>query len=394
MKKCSLLLLIIFISLNFYSQISFEKGYYINNSNQKIECFIKNIDWRNNPTEFIYKLTENSDNKTATIETVKEFEIYNEYKYVRHTVNMDRSSNDIKVMSTVRKAIFKEETLFLKTLIEGKAGLFLYKDGNLIRFFYSKDSSEVKQLVFKEYLHLYDKIAVNNQYKQQLWTDLKCPSFNMNKVENVKYKKNDLIRFFVEYNTCTSHEFKNFEEKQKRDLFNLSFRPGIENSSLSVHNSISNTDTYFDNETKFRYGIEAEFILPFNKNKWAFLIEPTYQHFASEKELSTQTVKVNYESIELPVGIRHYFFLSNNSKIFINGSLINAFIRNSGIAFDNGPSLEIIRSSNFAFGIGYKHNDKYSIELRYHTSKELLSDYVIWTSDYKTLSIILGYSLF
>ena len=38
-----------------YSQITFEKGYFISNDGIKTECFIKNLDWRNNPTEFEYK---------------------------------------------------------------------------------------------------------------------------------------------------------------------------------------------------------------------------------------------------------------------------------------------------------------------------------------------------
>ena len=34
--------------------------------------------------------------------------------------------------------------------------------------------------------------------------------------------------------------------------------------------------------TSFRFGLEAEFVMGFNNNKWAFLLEPTYQQFESE----------------------------------------------------------------------------------------------------------------
>ena len=51
MKKQILLLLTTILSLNSYSQINFDKGYFINDSNQKVDCLIKNIDWKNNPTE-------------------------------------------------------------------------------------------------------------------------------------------------------------------------------------------------------------------------------------------------------------------------------------------------------------------------------------------------------
>jgi len=395
MKTQLLLLLTTILSLNCYSQISFEKGYYINNSNEKVDCLIKNIDWMNNPTGFEYKLTENSDSQKATIKTVKEFGIYNTSKYGRYLVKIDKSSNAISKMSNVKEGIFEEEELFLKVLIEGKANLYSFEDESLIRYFYSKDNTKIEQLIYKQYLDLENKIATNNRYKQQLWNDLKCTTFRMNKVENLEYKKNELISFFIEYNKCNNQEYINFEEKQKKDLFNLSIRPGFNSSTLSIQNSISSSeDTDFDNEFGFRFGIEAEFIMPFNKNKWAIIIEPTYQYFKSEKGLTNQNVKAEYTSIELPFGVRHYFFLNENSKIFIDGSFLYDFSGNSVIDFNSGPDLEIKTRNNLAFGIGYKHNDKYSLELRYQTSREILDNYTYWSSDYKTLSVIFGYSFF
>ena len=56
MRKQILVLAFITIScLQSYSQIIFENGYFIDESNNRIECLIKNIDWKNNPTEFEYK---------------------------------------------------------------------------------------------------------------------------------------------------------------------------------------------------------------------------------------------------------------------------------------------------------------------------------------------------
>ncbi len=395
MIKQLLLLLITTFSLNCYSQISFEKGYYINNSNKKIDCLIKNNDWKNNPFKFEYKLTENSEKKIATIKTVKEFGVYNTFKYTRHIVNIDKSSTYIKKMSAIRKAVFQKEELFLKVLIEGKANLYSFESNNLKRYFYNKDTSEIEQLIFKKYLNADNQIGINDRFKQQLWNDLKCSTFKISKVKNLDYHKSDLIDFFVEYNECTNQVFTNFEEKQKRNLFNLNIRPGFNNSSLTIQNNVSNTrDTDFDSELAFRFGLETEFTLPFNKNKWSIIIEPTYQYFKSEKELTSDNAKADYKSIELPIGLRHYFFLNENSKIFMNGSFIIDLSSNSIIDFDSGSDLEIMTRNNLAFGLGYKYNDKYSLELRYQTSRHILGNYIYWTSDYKTVSIIFGYSLF
>ena len=55
MKKIVVILIAI-ISLKGFSQIKFENGYFINNSDEKIECLIKNKDWDDNPVKFNYKL--------------------------------------------------------------------------------------------------------------------------------------------------------------------------------------------------------------------------------------------------------------------------------------------------------------------------------------------------
>ena len=395
MKKQLLFILITILSVNCYSQITFEKGYYINNSDKKIDCLIKNVDWNNNPTQFSYKLTENSDAQKATLSDVKEFGIYNISKYSRHIVQIDKSSYDISQLSNEKKVTFEEEELFLKVIVEGKANLYSYQNGKIKKYFYSKDGAKVEQLIHKEYLINGNQIGEVNRYKQQLWNHLKHPTFKMKKVKNLDYQKDDLIDFFVAYNESDTQKYINYEKGEKKDLFNLSIRAGLNNSSLSIQNARpSSRDTDFDNELALRFGIEAEFILPFNKNKWAFIVEPTYQYFKSEKELATQTAKIEYTSIELPIGIRHYFFLNDESKIFINGSFIIDFSKKSEIDFSAGTNLEIETRNNVAFGVGYKYNDKYSLELRYLTTREILGSYQAWISDYKTISVIFGYSIF
>jgi len=190
-------------------------------------------------------------------------------------------------------------------------------------------------------------------------------------------------------------------------LFNLTIRPRLNSSSLTLQNSVSNSrDIDFENKTGLGFGLEVEFILPFNKNKWAIAIEPTYQNFKSEKTTVVSnvsggklTTNVDYSSIEIPVSIRHYFFLNEDSKIFVNASVLFDFSSKSSIEFtrDDGSnlsSLEIDTRNNLAMGVGYKQHDKYSLEIRYQTSKEILEGYSSWSSDYKTFSVIFGYSLF
>jgi hypothetical protein len=407
MKKQLFTLILILIScINAYSQIIFQEGYFINESNRKIDCLIKDVDWKYNPTEFEYKLLPSNEVQTASIGTVKEFGIKNSSKYIRAKVKIDQSSNLINELSHERDPDFKEELLFLKVLIEGQVFLFQHVRDSSVRFFYKKNDSEISQLIHKEYF-INNKISENNSFRQQLFTQLKCEEIGLRDLEHLEYNKKSLERLFIKYNECIGFDYINYKPKQKRDLFNLTFRPRLDYTDLKVQNMISDfKDTDFESTIGVRFGIETEFILPFNKNKWGVIIESTYQNYKSEqsKEINgvsggTLLSKINYQSIGLSTGLRHYFFLNDQSKLFANISNTYAFSNNSHIKFlrqDDSivSELDIMSGGNWTLGIGYKHNDKYSIEIQYNSSREILRDYAYWDSKYNSLSIIFGVSFF
>ena len=407
-KNAALLLIILAFGINGYSQIIFEKGYLINNSNEKIECLIKNNDWKNNPETFEYKLSENSEPAIADVKSAKEFGIYSISKYIRSNVKIDKSKENLDDLSYDKEPTYVEEVLFLKVLVEGKSNLYYYVNGNLQRFYYNTDSSAIEPLVYKKYLVSENVVEENNQFKRQLWADLKCPTIGINKVENLHYKKNSILNFFMEYNKCSNSNFTRYDGKVKKDLVNLTLRAHLNNSSAYIRNTAytRNSTADFGSKSTLGFGIEAEYIFPFNKNKWSIFVEPTYQNFKAEiitDDFFVATKKlisnINYSSIEVPLGIRHYLFLNKNSKLFINASYVFDFNLKSSIEIrrdDNTyyNSLLVSTLNNTSFGIGYKFKDKYSIETRYQTSRTLLSDYLFWDSSYTTASLIFGYSLF
>jgi len=389
MKNQFLILLLILLCMHAQSQIVYENGYFINDNNEKTECIIKNIDWQFNPSEFEYKLSETSETQTASIRFVKEFGITNVSKYVRAKVNIDRSNEDIAKLNSNRNPEFKEEILFLKVLIEGNASLFIYEERELRRFFYQTNNSEINQLIYKSFLVNNKQIGYNIQFRQQLHNDLKCETISINDIKNLPYYKKELIRFFIDYNKCLKTGYVNFDEKARRKFVNLTIRPGANYSSLVIKNSLSSSHTDFEPKLSFRLGMEMELLMPFNKNKWAFIIEPTYQSFKSQ---SNTTYSVNYKSVELPLGIRHYFYLNEKSKVFLNSSIVIDFITNSTLKNRSFEILELRSFYNYAIGFGFKYNDRFSIELRYLTKRNILSNHTYWASEYKTMSFIMGYS--
>lgn len=397
MKKIAILISLLTSGLIGFSQINFEKGYFINNGGQRTECLIKNVDWNNNPVNFLYKLSEDSQPVKAILDSVKEFGINDQSKYIRAIVDIDRSSELVEGLSSARNPEFNKEKLFLKVLVEGKADLYSYRDVNLVRYFYKMDTAGIEQLIFKSFRTPNAKVGVNNSFRQQLWVNLKCAEISNIEIENIDYNKNELIKLFEKYNNCDASESVNFEPKEKTDLFNLNIRPGVCFSILSTGNSISTSrNVDFKFKPAYRLGVENEFVMPFLKNKWSVIIEPGIQVFNASEEITNNRVKVNYKSLELPVGLRHYFFLNDEARIFINGSLdINFGIR-SNISFANGYKFEIETPTigNLIFGAGFKYKSNYNVELRYCFNRNILTNYAFWFADYTSLSLIFGYTIF
>jgi hypothetical protein len=391
----------------FNAQIKFEKGYFVNNSGQRSEVFIKNLDWKNNPTEFEFRTDEASDVKKESIKNIREFGIGHELKYVRKTVMVDQSVEILDKISDKKEPEFKEETVFLKYLVEGNANLFYYENGDMKKFFFNTGDAQVVPLIYKSYYLNSSQISYNEDYKKLLGKSLNCDP-DQNRIEKIQYQADDLSKAFMSYNECThAGTAVNYNQvSEKRDLFNLNVRPGMNFSSFETVSSSyfggNDEVTKFNRETAFRIGLEAEFILPFNKNKWAIFVEPTFQYYKTEKESvvypgqsfemkSTRTV--DYKSIEIPFGVRHYFFINDKSKIFVNLAYIFDFNLKSEIKYDY-QILEISSGNNMAFGIGYKYNDRFSAEFRAATNRNLLQNYNTFTSRYQTMSLILGYTLF
>ena len=395
MKKHLLFILTAILSFNCYAQIAFEKGYYINDNDLRIDCLIKNIDWKNNPTTFEYKLTEDAKVELEVLKNIKGFGFDDATKYIKAAVKIDRSSENINYLSKEKDPIFSQEILFLKVIIEGKASLYQYTDGELRRYFYRIENNQIEQLIFKTYAVDGINIAKNYRFRQQLWAELNCSTISMKKVNNLNYTKKDLVGLFIDYNKCNNQETTNYDIKPSQKFFNLTLRPGFNSSSLSIQHSNSNSrDADFGNQFNFRFGIEAEFTLPFNKNKWAIIVEPNYQYYKGEEDLKIQHVTVNYKSLELPLGLRHYLFLNNDSKFFANVSYVLDFGIDSTIEFKPGTVLDVTMSGNLAFGMGCKYLNKYSLELRYLTNRSVLNKYSGWSSEYNTISVLFGYSLF
>jgi len=214
MKTNLFSLFLVLMSACAFGQKNFEKGYIVDNDNCKVDCMIKNKNLKHNPADFSFKREGSSLEENGTINTIKEFGIYGKLKYIRAIVRIDRSSDALDKLTYVQYPVWSEEKLFLKVIVEGKASLYSFSDGNIKKIFYCVTDNAINQLIYKRYLmdieyvgvrtnFIYSYTVENLEFRQQLIRDVLCADTKLSTTTSIKYYQNELEKYFINYNKCS-----------------------------------------------------------------------------------------------------------------------------------------------------------------------------------------------
>ncbi|MCC9042461.1 PorT family protein [Myroides sp. M-43] len=385
-----------------FSQNKFDVGYYIDNNGNKVGGLIRDMDWKNNPVRFAFKNSEEGEVRDVVLADAKEFYISGKAKYLRGKVKVDMSSEYLQNMSTDSLPEYKEETVFLKVLVEGKATLFRYSSAIGHRFFYLKDNS-IEPLVFKKYMKTNTKrgkndgnTAKNEMYKRQIWTEFNCDIQSRNKIKSLEYNEKDLVKYFKNYNECEGETTVEVYSKGSYKSVALALKGQLSSANFKFDNSeISNANYDLGSAVGYGLGLEIEYTFPFNNKKWGMFIEPTYKHYSFSKSQTvvneTLVQELKYNMLELPIGARYYMFISDKSKLFINVGVQFSFDMSSTLKLSQTKELDVKSGNNAFFGVGYKYN-RFSFEYRINTKRSLTKNYSYWDSSFNSMSFTIGYS--
>ncbi len=371
---CFLLLL----TFTIYSQNKFVKGYYIENTGKKNDCLIKNLDWKNNPTNFEIKNSLNSQSITISINDCKEFSVENESKFIRETTQLDTSSENYNQLDNKKEPNYIDITIFLRVLVEGENDLFLYENEYYPkRFFYRNNDSTIKQLVYKKY---YDsnkdegtEVFVNEFYKRQLTLDVKCNDISKKiSLQNVKYSKENLILYFTEINNCNNPNLQSKTlYKQKKTIFSLKGVVAFNNDNIKFQSS--SVDTGFNKKNNFSFGADIEILLPFNNYCWGIFIEPNFSKYNGNQIIKhglnnslTKNVVLDMNVIQVPFGVKYYFNSKSSSSLYLSAGInVTNVKEGTKIDFENTNSDFYLTGFSYTFFgvVGYKYK-KIAVEIR------------------------------
>ncbi len=396
----TLALFFLLLSSSIFAQVNFEKGYYIDKDDNKIECYIKNLDWNTAPDEIFFKLDlDNGANKIST-SSINEFQVYNTDQYYKRLIVEELEFNNNNVA----------RGLLFKVLLEGEASIYEISREKK-QFFYGKKGKKVKPLSHKKSVDNKSRIKEDNSFRRALFDELKCSSsLNLQEFRSLKYNANDLVEIFEIYNLCLNKEHTNFYNKRTKFKIKLSLNagavsfPNFKNQtpfkllivggggSGEIEGSITNG---YNSQASVAFGVTTEFLLPFSKNKWSIVSSPSFISFKESTSLGTnsefldviidlnQTLKFSY--IELPLGIRHYFRLSEKNTIFLNVGIVYNILMSSDFKEDftfnddqvfsvdverRDTNTNISSNSGFYLGLGFTYS-KFALTINYYPQNSI-----------------------
>lgn len=390
----------VLVSFSTLAQKSFQKGYFIDNEGARTECYIYDKEWSRNPKMFTYEVDQ-GEAMSGSVRTIKEIGI-GEKRYLRFEVQVDKSSSNGDNLSENFSPEWERDTLFLSVLVDSKADLFYCKQNGEDRFFFRVDDGPVAQLVHKLYRipgtnTQEPRIATNNTFRNQLKNDVNCRSFSNERFKSLHHDIGVLINFFKQQNECWGDEVTAVDATDHRVL-HIKLTPGFSFAHAEGYVAGKKYQDY-NPGTGFRLGADFEFSLPFHRKKWTLLLEPAFQSYSSKGQVD-KNLTVKYTSLELAMGVRHYFFLSKKASIFINGAAVLDIPTEYLSSYhESSYRMESI-SICAAAGLGGTFK-RFSVEARYHTTRTTdgrvnisSTSFIPMSNDYQKLSVIFGYRLF
>lgn len=399
-----------------FAQTTFEPGYYIGNKGDAVNGLIANEHWGKNPDGFLFKDTPDAREKALQLSDVREFGIAQLYKFERHNIPLEVSSDLSGDLNSDRNPKFENRDVFLKVLLDGDIRLFEYSSTNNIRFFIQESSTEaIVPLVYKRYRTAGGNIGYNNQFRRQLAEMLKCDQANMSKTERLEYKESDLIRYVVAYAGCSGVALIDFTANSRVNQVIISARFGISTGALALEQNdtfeaptVNQVTADFGSDSYPRFGLQFEVVLPARGNRWSIFVDPSFQKVNRQTkfvrkypalDVAVQS-NVQYVTMELPLGVRRYFYWNPERALFVNLSLSMRFNLDSKIEFTADQALgrpediEISATQGyFSAGLGVKLNRRLAVEGRFNSGFDILGDNPQWNAQFGPGgSLILGFA--
>jgi len=400
------LLIVLFFSISTLStaQLKFKEGYIVNNRHERTDCLIRNIGNEESTMNFEYRLKDSREIQKIELSKVEEFGIEKELKCIRAIISIDVSRDRITNMKdTVSQ--WEEGHAFLKVLVEGElATLYTYYDYGKPLFFYSLKDSNIIPLIYKKYnveiaANFVEQILYDHTFREQLNEQLTCGTRNNS--DRISYTKKELVKYFENYYKCHNSAYATYSTQINKGILLVKPAASLNTIQLGIQDPIDAAPkAYFDKVNSVGFGIETEYIFPYNRYIWSVFAEANYLAYKTDNVSVGNEINpplyngyaVDYKSIEFPIGLNYYINLDKNNRLFVKAAYVPFIIlSDSYIAFSDSHRSDFSASSHLFFGVGYNFHN-IAVEFKYYTPTNVTQNIYKRGSDLSQVSFKLSYA--
>lgn len=421
MNKLYILFLVIF-SISAQSQNNFAPGYYIDQYNKKHEGFIEDENPYNNPEKIYFKATFDSQMNEILIDNINEYKISDDFKYVKFKVDydVDQVVNKSEIDVYGKNPNLKQKIVLLKVLVEGNVDLYKAIIGDCLFFYVKNNTDEMPKLLIHRKYNVNNSIIENNDFRKQLYDDLKSETLEIGEFLNLNFKESDLTEVFKKSNgQNNSLVAQNVNAKKRQNKFYYKIFAGV--CSFSAPYSIVGQIDLEPSQRNFTnpiIGAEFSNIFGINSGRSEIFGRIFYQKVSAESNYLDKTylsftrdfnLNFEYSTINISAGYRYAIYKRNKNKFFLDGSFGVSRVLNSDITLKKSivfippnPNPDVFTSQTFDkfqlngffnFGLGYVFNNRYSINFEYSLPKNILNRYVDYSGGISNFNLFFTYTL-
>lgn len=321
-----------------YGQENYLPGTVIKTNGDTLKGFIDYRNWGVNPSDFDFRTSVGVHPVRLTVSEVDEFSVKDEV-YVGAVVEVETSVIEESRLDYEPAPKIDIDTIFLQTIYKGDKALYYYMNDRGKENFYIKKDGRFELLVYKKYLSRQGTTSYVRERKDfvgQMNIYLSdCPGMR-GKIENSTYTKNNLLRLFQEYASCTSSE-ESFHKKGEGVRFEIGPVAGVSLTRLKFDSTNEAFDflenTEFRPSTAFTGGIFFDLVFPRNQGRFSvdnellfsmFKTDGSYEYIDfnnTEKKFNTE---FDYKYLKI-INMLRYKIPVGKNYIFINGGISNGF---------------------------------------------------------------------
>lgn len=358
-------------------------GYTILNSGDTVKGFFTNTNWRINPStiKFTSHLIENGDTITYSVDQLKGFGI-KDFIFERKVVNVLQNTRNQHHLSNSDEEIYKNEELYLRSLIYGDINLYFLKEKDGKDHFFIERNKQIVELVYLVYKHnehypiqkptvTKNYIVAVKKYQLQLKTILTGCSALSDKSFQIDFVESKIAKLINEYNACISSSGSTYSYKKEEWKVYPYINAGLNFANSSFQSTEphwnSLVEAEFSTSTNFSASFGLKYVFPKLNNRLATYTDlgfNIYSFSAETDETSNLSpIPANYEYIidysQITLNYGMYFNLAKSKNTpFIKTGFSTIFGLNinterNNLDFNNSTYLiEEPRKLQWGFNVG------------------------------------------